>query len=139
MAAALAANLGRDRIDELTSLDAPGLVLGNTGNQADLAVGHTAENHRRAAQLVAQLVHQLAQRLGIHGVHARRQYLEAIQLYRLRRQIIALLVLPGAPDLTHPGDQRVPRILEFTAVDHDPHHVVKNHKQYDTSITESDK
>ena len=32
-----------------------------------------------------------------------------------------------------------PAEAERLTDDHDPHHVVKNHKQYDTSITESDK
>ena len=32
-----------------------------------------------------------------------------------------------------------PAEAERLTNDHDPHHVVKNHKQYDSSITESDK
>ena len=32
-----------------------------------------------------------------------------------------------------------PAEAERLTDDHDPHHVVKNHKQYDTPITESDK
>lgn len=32
-----------------------------------------------------------------------------------------------------------PAEAERLTNDHDPHHVVKNHKQYDSSVTESDK
>ena len=88
-AAALAADLLRDVVDELARLHLRREVAGDAGDQRHLAVGDRGQHDRRALELVLQLVHRLAQRLRVGAVERRGEHLRALHVDRAAGEVVA--------------------------------------------------
>src|SRR5690606_28836706 len=87
--AALAADRSRGLAHQIAGLEARGQVLGDTGHQHHLVVGHTAEQDHGAAELVLQLVDQRQQALAVQAIDAGGEHLDAADLASGGRQVVA--------------------------------------------------
>jgi hypothetical protein len=83
LAAALAAHLLGDEVDQLAGLDLAHAVGGDAGGQLHLAAVHRGQHDGRGLELVLQLVQRVAQRLGVGAVQRRGQHLQALHVDRL--------------------------------------------------------
>ena len=106
-----------DEVDQLAGLDLADAVGGDAGGDLHLAAVDRGQHDRRRLQLVLELVHRVAQRLRVGAVEARRQHLDALDVDRLREQVVALrrrqlalergqLLLERAHLLEHLADAR---------------------------------
>ncbi len=84
-------------IDEIAGPDTTGFIIGDAGDQLDLAVRDRSEHDGGGAEPPFQPVHGITQRLRIGIVQPGGQNVEAIDFDRLRGQIAARLA--GEPRL----------------------------------------
>src|SRR5690349_10947983 len=89
-AAALAADLLRDEIDELARLHPAREIRGDACDERDLAVAHRAQDDGGALQAAFQLVDRLAQALRVRAIDRGSKDLGAFHVDRLRGEIRAL-------------------------------------------------
>src|SRR5579864_6389432 len=87
-AAALAADLLRDVVDELARLHLAGQVVGHAGDQRHASIRHAREHDRGALELVLQLVDRLAQRLRVAAVERGGDDFRTLDVDRAAGQVI---------------------------------------------------
>src|SRR5690606_20563277 len=85
--ATLAAGTTSDEGHEFPRLDPGGGGTGHAGHERRPALAGTGQHDRRIAQLLAQPVQRVAQRLGIQAFHARGEHLDAGHVDGLRAQV----------------------------------------------------
>src|SRR5687767_5490884 len=87
--ASLAPDLLCNMVDEFAGLDASRQVAGDACDQRDLAVGDRGQHDRRAAKLVLQLVHRVAQRLDVRTFDRRCDDLRAFDVDGVAGEVVA--------------------------------------------------
>ena len=95
LAAALAADLLGDEVDELAGLDPADAVGGDAGGDLHPRAVDRGQHDDRGLELVLELVERVAQRLGVGAVEPRGQHLQALDVDRLRA--------PGRRPATRPA------------------------------------
>jgi hypothetical protein len=79
----------RNEVDELAGLDLGRVIGGDAGRDLHLAAVHGRKHDGGALQLVFELVHRFAQRLGVGTVERGGEHLDALDIHRLRQQLVA--------------------------------------------------
>jgi hypothetical protein len=90
LAAALAAHLLGHKVDQLAGLDLGGFGLGHAGSQLHLVAVHGGQHDGGGLELVLELVHGVAQGLGVGAFELGGQHLHALDVHGLRGQLVAL-------------------------------------------------
>jgi hypothetical protein len=89
-AAALAADLLGDEVDQFAGLELAGQVGGDAGDQADLAVAGAGQHDGGALQLVLELVQRLAQGRGVGAFQGAASTLTPLTSTACAHQVVAL-------------------------------------------------